>query len=152
MKSKKIIEFVPFFVMAALSAVTLCIYIIPMHGRTAFRIIQVAAAPLISLIVPIINRIFKIKIPFAFNIAVSAFAFFAMNLAAVFLYNHVKYVDKIEHTLFGILGGFGVMILLLYGKGEKLKPWCFFICIMLGVLGVAALWEIYENVASKILK
>lgn len=152
MKAKRILtELTPFFVMLALSAVSMCVYLLVFKESVLFRILQVAGAPLIALIVPLANLIFRVRIPFAFNVALTAFAFFAMNLAAVYLYRVLPDVDKVLHTLFGVLGGLGMMILLLYGKGEKLRPWCFFVLIMLGVLGLAALWEIYEYLASSVL-
>ncbi len=151
MKNKRIIEYVPFFCMLPLSAVSLCVYLLVYRESEFFRILQVAGAPLIALIIPLLNLICRVRIPFALNVAVTGFAFFAMNLAAVYLYRVFPHCDKILHTLFGIVGGLGMFILLLYGKGEKLKPWCFFVLIMLGVLGMAALWEIYEYAASALL-
>ena len=152
MKVKKIADFFPFFGMLVASAVTMCIYLFAMNGRELVHILQVIIAPLVTLVIPVLNRIFKIRIPLAFNIAVAVFSLFAINFASVlYFYGLIPYYDKILHTTFGIVGSFGVFILLLYGKGEKLSPWCIFILIMLCVLGVAAIWEIYEYIASAII-
>lgn len=152
MKLKRIVDFIPFFGMLIASAVTMCIYLFAMNGRELVHILQVIISPLIPLIIPVLNRIFKIRIPLAFNIAVAVFALFAINFASVlYFYGLIPYYDKVLHTTFGIVGSFGVFILLLYGKGEKLSPWCFFAIILLCVLGMAALWEIYEYIASAII-
>ncbi len=152
MKVKKTADFFPFFGMLVASAVIMCIYLFAMNGRELVRILQVIVSPLVALVIPVLNRLCGIRIPLAFNIAVAVFALFAINFASVLnFYGLIPYYDKILHTTFGIVGSFGVFILLLYGKGEKLSPWCFFILIMFCVLGTAALWEIYEYIANAII-
>lgn len=146
MKSKKIIiELIPFFVVTVLSAVALTLYLTVMHGTSVQRILLACVAPLVSLAVPAVNRIFRFRIPFAFNVAVSVFAVAGIILASVLDFYHlIPYYDKLLHTSFGVLGGFGVFIVLLHGRGKELKPWCFFLVIFLCVMGVAALWEVFE--------
>lgn len=146
MKKKKILfELIPFFVVTLVSAVTLIIYLAALHGRSGQRILQACLAPLIPLAIPALNWIFKFRIPFAFNVAVSVFAVLGIHCASVFDFYHlIPYYDKFLHTLFGVLGGLGVFIVLLHGDGKKLKPWCFFLVIFLCVLGIAALWEVFE--------
>lgn len=150
-RKKIIIDFTPFFALFAASVAVLLIYLFAMQGRSAVRIVQACVAPLVALVIPVLNRICKIRIPFGFNIAVAAFAFLAIDGAAVLnLYGLVPHFDKVLHTSFGVVGGLGVFIFMLYGKGEKLKPWAFFIAVFLGVMGLAALWEVYEYTASAI--
>ncbi len=153
MKTKKnIVEFIPFFALLAASVVTLLIYLLAMGERDPVRISEACVIPLIALIIPALNRIFKINIPFSFNVAICVFSLLAVDLASVLnFYAVVPIFDKIMHTVFGIVGGFGITIMLMYGRGDKMKPWCFFIVVMLSVLGLAALWEIYEYTASAIL-
>lgn len=145
MKKQKIIDFIPCFAAIALSAVCLMIYFFAFHKSFYLDIVKACMVPVCALAVPVANLIFKIRIPFAFNIAVAVFAFCGLDLASVLdFYNLVPYYDKFLHTVFGIVGSFGVMIVLLYGKGEKMRPWCFFLVVMLAVLGLAAFWEIFE--------
>lgn len=146
MKSKKIvIELIPFFTVTVISAVALIVYLTALNGNSGMRIAQACITPLIPLVVPIVNRIFKFRIPFAFNVAVSVFAVLAIIGASVFDFYHlIPYYDKFLHTTFGVLGGLGVFIVLLHGNGRAMKPWCFFLVIFLSVMGVAALWEIFE--------
>lgn len=149
---KKIIEFVPFIAMLFASAVTLIVYLVVMQQSDAVKILEACVALLIPLIIPLLNRILHIRIPFAFNVVLTVFSFAAIDFASVLdFYTLIPHFDKVMHTAFGIVGGFGVFIFLLYGNGSKLKPWCFFLLILLSVLGMAAIWEIYEFIASSII-
>lgn len=152
MKSKKIIiELIPFFVVIFVSTVCLTIYLTALGGRSFQRILQACIAPLIPLAVPLVNKLFKFRIPFAFNVAVAAFSVAAIDFASVLDFYHlIPFYDKFLHTTFGVLGGFGMFIVLLHGNGREMKPWCFFIVIFLGVLGMAALWEVFEYVCGAI--
>ena len=152
MKRKKIIiELIPFFAVTAASAVCLAIYLTVLNGSKAQCILQACIAPLIPLVVPIANRLFKFRIPFAFNVAVAVFTVAAIDFASVLDFYHlIPYYDKFLHTTFGVLGGFGMFIVLLHGRGREMKPWCFFLVIFLCVLGLAALWEIFEYVCGVI--
>lgn len=152
MKRKKIlIELIPFFAVTVVSAITLVIYLTVMHRNSAMRIVLACIAPLIALVIPAVNRIFKFRIPFAFNIAVSVFAVLGINFASVLDFYHlIPLYDKFLHTSFGVLGGLGVFIVLLHGNGRAMKPWCFFLTIFLSVLGLAALWEIFEYTCGAI--
>ena len=141
---KKIIDFIPCFVATAASAVCLLIYFFAFHKSYYLDVVKACMVPICALVIPLVNLIFKIRVPFAFNIAVAVFAFCGLDLASVLGFYDYTYYDKFLHTTFGIVGAFGVMIVLLYGKGERMKPWCFFLVILLCVLGIAALWEIFE--------
>lgn len=145
MKKQKIIDFIPCIVVAAASAICLLVYFLAFRKSFYLDVVKGCLVPVVALVIPVVNLIFKIRIPLAFNIAVAAFAFCGLDLASVLnFYGYVPYYDKFLHTAFGIVGSFGVMIVLLYGKGERMKPWCFFLVIMLCVLGLAAFWEIFE--------
>lgn len=151
MKIKKIKDYLPFLALTVASIITLLVYLFAMNGRDGVKILEVCVIPLIPLIIPAFNKIFKITVPFSFNVAVIVFTFFAVNLASVLdFYGLIPHFDKLIHTAFGIVGAFGVSVVLLYGNGEKLKHWCFFLMVFLSVLGLAALWEIYEYFASMV--
>lgn len=144
-KKKTWLEFLPALIMTVAGVVTLFVYLFAYGEHEITSYLAIAVAPIIALVIPVLNRICKIKIPPALNIAVSVFAFAAIDLGTVLnLYAYIPHYDKILHTLFGVLGAFCMFVILLYGKGENLRPWCFFLIILLCVLGVAALWEIYE--------
>ena len=150
-KKQRLIDFIPCFVAVALSVVCLFVYFFAFHKNYYLDVIKACMVPVCALVIPLVNLIFKIRIPLAFNIAVAAFAFCGLDLASVLcFYDFVPYFDKMLHTAFGIVGGFGVMMVLLYGKGERMKPWCFFLVILLSVLGLAALWEIFEYTVNAI--
>lgn len=147
MKKQRIIDFIPCFVSIAASAICLLVYFFALHKSYYLDIVKACMVPVVALVIPVVNIIFKIRITYAFNIAVAAFAFCGLDLASVLgFYGLIPYYDKFLHTAFGIAGSFGVMIVLLYGKGERMRPWCFFLVIMLSVLGLAAFWEIFEYI------
>ena len=150
-KKQKLIDFIPCIVTALLSVICLFVYFFAFRKSYYLDVVKAGMVPVCALVIPVINLIFKIRIPLAFNIAVAVFAFCGLDLASVLcFYDFVPYFDKMLHTAFGIVGAFGVMMVLLYGKGERMKPWCFFLVILLGVLGIAALWEIFEYTVSAI--
>lgn len=142
---KKLVEFIPFIALFVLGAAALLVYLLALGGRKTSAIAAACVCPFIALVVPLLNRVFKFRIPFSFNVAVSVFAVAAIYLGTVMgLYVRVRFYDKVMHTLFGVIGGLGAFIVLLHGRGEKMKSWCFFLSVFLMVMGVAALWEIYE--------
>ncbi len=150
-KKQRLLDFIPCLAGVVLSVVCLFVYFFGFHKSYYLDVIKACMVPVCALAIPIINLIFKIRIPLAFNIAVAAFAFCGLDLASVLcFYDFVPYFDKFLHTSFGVVGGFGVMMVLLYGKGERMKPWCVFLVIVLGVLGIAALWEVFEYTVSSI--
>lgn len=154
MKSERkeiLIDFIPFLVSVAATTVCFLIYFFALHKSYWLDILKGCTMPLVTLAIPFINLIFKVRIPIALNAAVAAFAFCGIDLASVLGFYGFPYYDKFLHTSFGALGAFGVFILLLYGKGERMRPWCFFLVIFLSVLGLAALWEIYEYASGAIL-
>ncbi|MDE6411506.1 MAG: DUF2238 domain-containing protein [Clostridia bacterium] len=151
MKKKTIVDFIPFFVSVVVTVICLIVYFCALKRSDYLNVVKACMVPVCALVVPVVNLIFKIRIPFAFNIAVAAFAVCGLDFASVLdFYKYVPYYDKFLHTAFGIVGSFGAMIVLLYGKGERMKPWCFFLVIMLCVLGLAAFWEIFEYVIHAI--
>ncbi len=146
-KKQRVIDFIPCMASAAVSAVCLLIYFFAFGHGFDLNVIKGIMVPVAAAVVPVVNLIFRIRIPFAFNIAVAAFAVCGLDFASLLnFYHYVPYYDKFLHTAFGIAGAFGVMIVLLYGKGETMRPWCFFLVVMLCVLGLAACWEIFEYI------
>ena len=79
---KKIIEFMPFAVALLFSIITVTVYTVTFEKIEAVRILETCVAPLIPLAIPILNRIFKIRIPFALNIALTVFAIIAIDFAS----------------------------------------------------------------------
>lgn len=132
-------------VSAAVSVICMLVYFFAFHKSFDINVVKGIMVPVAAAVVPVVNLIFRIRVPFAFNITVAAFAVCGLDFASLLdFYNYVPYYDKFLHTAFGIAGSFGTMIVLLYGKGEKMRPWCFFLVIALCVLGLAAFWEIFE--------
>lgn len=142
---KKLIKFTPAAAAFVLSLVTLFIYLFAYETQETMRIIQICIVPLIALIIPLINRLFKMRIPFIFNVVITLHAVLALDFAAALgFYDKWPWFDKFLHANFGFLGGMGLFIFALYFGGRKLKPFGFFLLIFLAVMGLAALWEVWE--------
>lgn len=142
---KKLIKFTPAIFALICSVITLSLYICLYEQHTAMRYVQVCVTPFIPLVIPFLNKFFKLRIPFVFNVAVTIHAIIAINFAAVLgFYDKWLGLDKFIHAYFGFLGGLGVFIFALSFGGRKLKPFGFFLLIFLAVMGLAALWEVWE--------
>ncbi len=151
MKKKTVIDFIPSMAAAFVSVVCLLIYFFAFRKSNYVDILKACVVPVAALAIPLLNLIFKIRIPYALNIAVAAYAVVALDGASVLnFYEYIPYYDKFLHTAFGIVGSFVIFTMFLYGRGEKMRPWCFFLSIMLCVLGIAAIWEIYEYAGTAI--
>ena len=152
MNKKKIEDLYPFFIMLIVSAITFFIYLFSFQEHTGVKILEVWVAPLIMLIIPFFNKFLKTNIPIIINVIISVFAFIAIDLASVLnFYEFIPYFDKAVHMSFGVVGSFIMFTILICGGGDTMKPWCFFVMILLGVLGASAIWEIYEYIASIVL-
>ena len=142
---KRIIKFTPALFALAVSVVTLFLYVFLYDEHTVMRYLQVCVTPVIPLVIPFLNKFFKMRIPFVFNAAVTLHAVLAIDFAAVLgFYEKWIWLDKFMHCYFGFLGGLGVFIFALSFGGRKLKPFGFFLFVFLAVMGLAALWEVWE--------
>lgn len=98
----------------------------------------------------ILERIFKLRISEYLKFIYILFIFGAHFLGATIeLYNHVKYFDKLIHTLSGILTAFASLALLSLSKKYDNRSKIFNILWMISFsLAVAACWEIFEYGAN----
>lgn len=150
-KKRNFIEFTPFLGALAASVVTVVLYFAVLKQNNAIRIVQVCIAPLIPLIIPVLNRIFKIRIPFALNVYIAVQTVLCLDCAAALGFYSIHGFDKFLHTSFGFLGALCMFVLMLYLDGEKMKPFGFFAVLTLSVLGLAAVWEIWEFFSDAVL-
>lgn len=143
--NKRIVIFLPAIAALAVSVVVLSVYLTVLSGDSAAVILQILCAPVVALVLPVVNKLFGIKIPFAVNVVVTVHAVLALDFAkGLDLYTLVPYTDKFLHTYFGFYCALVVFVLLLYFGAEKMNKFGFFLIVLLAVLGVGVLWEIYE--------
>lgn len=144
-KKKLIIDFAPCAV-TLLVTVAAVLYAALVDKTTApTRYLQAACCPLVALIVPVLNRVFKIHLPFLLGVVITIHGILAMEFAALLgFYDKIPWTDKFLHASFGFICAFIIFILFLYTGGRKLNKVAFFAFIFLAVMGVAALWEIWE--------
>ena len=106
-KKQRVIDFIPCMASALVSAVCLLIYFFAFGHGFDLNVIKGIMVPVAAAVVPVVNLIFRIRIPFAFNIAVAAFAVCGLDFASLLnFYHYVPYYDKFLHTAFGIAGAF----------------------------------------------
>ncbi len=95
----------------------------------------------------IIEKIFKVHINDGIKCCYIVFVFVAHFLGATCeLYNKIYWFDKFSHFVSGILTSFGAIYILVKNKSNKLLFNILFIISF--SLGIAALWEIFEYLAS----
>ncbi len=103
-------------------------------------------------LMPVIEKLFKIRIPFRIQLLYYIFLFVALSLGISFdLYKNVPFYDKIVHgasgTLSAIVGYYG----LVYYKSLK-KPKFFQFLFIFGIcMTIAILWEFFEFSCDKFL-
>jgi hypothetical protein len=76
----------------------------------------------------------------------------ALDFAATLnFYALIPGFDKFLHTCFGFLGAAVLFVIMLYCNGEKMNKVAFYIFLLLAVLGIGALWEIWEFTSDAVL-
>jgi hypothetical protein len=151
-KGKRTIgDFIPAIAAGIVSLVTLIIYL-TLYDVKAFRTFQIFAAPLIALIVPLCGRLLKCRIPTVLNIYVAIQAVLALDFAAALDFYHlVLGFDKVLHTSFGVLGCMIMFVFMLHVGGERLNSVALFAIIIMSVMGLGALWEIFEYTCDQLM-
>lgn len=142
----KLKEYILSIVVTLLAIIALLIHLFVLKQRDIGRIIQCFLIVPISLIVPMLNKIFKLQIPLYLNVTVCVFAFISLNLGGTLdFYHFIPYYDKFLHTAFGLGASYLILILFTFLNHGKITNWPFaFIINLLVVLGLAAVWEVYE--------
>ncbi len=96
----------------------------------------------------IIEKIFKIKFPYFFNISIYLFLFFAVFLGTFMDFNNIIFFwDSILHFSSAVLFGFLSLVLIpLFFKDKNTIFSAVFILIFVFTISIAieAVWEIYE--------
>lgn len=94
---------------------------------------------LLPLIIPLINRLFKLKIPFTLNLFITIHLILSICFGTTLgFYNNFYGWDLLVHGLFGVIGIYGVLVVT---KNDKIL---YLIYSSLAVLGLGAIWELFE--------
>lgn len=151
-KSKIYIWF-PFFVNILASITTLLIYTVTDSTHSIIMYLQVIGCTLITAVIPTINTVFKKEIPLYLNALIATHIILASNLgSSLGFYDKLDIWDLIMHGFYGFLAS--VILGYIFDKfdSETFPNIIKNIFILLGVLGTAAVWEIFEYCSDLILK
>lgn len=143
----KIKDFIPFFIALICSIVVLPIYICTTEKLMTQKILQAVGLIFIPLIIPLLSLIFKKRLSLTLNAVLTLFSISTILFGGTLsFYERFFYYDKVAHTIFGVVGAFIVLIFLKYVKVDNLHGLAQFLIVLTSVLGMAAIWEIYEYV------
>ncbi|MDE5867414.1 MAG: hypothetical protein K2H02_00545 [Anaeroplasmataceae bacterium] len=151
MKVKKFIQWLP-GIISELIAALFCIIYAVIDGSKATMYFQLLTAFLLPFIFPIYGVISKKPLPLILSIISAVFVIFASGLgSAMGLYDKIYCWDLIMHGIFGFACSLIIFVLLIRCNGNKLNPIGFMIIIFLVTMGVAAIWEIIEYLADRLM-
>lgn len=151
MKVKHFIQWFP-GIISELIAVLFCIIYAAIDGSKGTMYFQLIAAFLLPSIFPIYGLISKNPLPLILSVISTIFVICASGLgSAIGLYDKVYCWDLIMHGIFGFMCSLIIFILMIRWKGSKLSPIGLIIIIFLCTMGVAAIWEVIEYLADRMM-
>ena len=138
-------QWLPLLTTSLLGALTLMIYTWGFEEKNPVVFLQVGAGAMLPALFPLINRFMRRPLPAALSWLISAHIVLSCDLgSALGFYWRFPQWDLWMHGYFGFLAGVTLYIFLLRWNGAALHPAGFFMLILLGTMGGAALWEIFE--------
>ena len=114
--------------------------------------VQVMAAALVTAILPIISMLTEKEFPPILNVLIMVHILLASNLgSAMGFYDRFACWDLIMHGYFGFVAAVVLYVLLLKWNGGAMNRAGCMLLIFLGVMGAAAVWEIFEYTCDALL-
>lgn len=142
----------PLLAAAVLGFLTLMLYTLGLNGRSPVVFLQVGAGAMLPSLFPLLNRAMKKPLPAALCWLIVLHIVLSCNLgSALGFYGRFPRWDLWMHGYFGFLAGVTLYILLLRWNGAALHPAGFCCLLLLGTMGGAALWEIFEYTCDLLL-
>jgi hypothetical protein len=84
-------------------------------------------------------------------VLIAIHAVLALDCAAALNFYSITGFDKFLHTFFGFLGAAVLFVIMLYCNADKMNKFGFYILLLFAVLGIGALWEIWEYTSDALL-
>lgn len=148
MKNKKLVPWIPTIVTLIITVPFAIYYAVFGDGRVS-TYLEILAGALASAIFPVLGIITKKHYSLSLSVCVSILCILGIHFAkALNVYGYWQRYDIFLHTNFGLVGSAMLYALLLRWRGDKMNKEGQIIFILLGVLGVGALWEILEYTCS----
>lgn len=148
-KQEALWPWVPLMVTVAAAVITLAVYTCTTNTINPIVYWQLAATSLVPGIFPLWSVATKKSFPLVINAVVASHILLASHLgSALSFYSRIGWWDLFMHGYFGFVAAVVLYTLLLKWGGEHLNRWGFLLLIFLGVMGGAAVWEVFEYVAD----
>ncbi len=147
-----VLTWAPFAVCLVFAVLALSLHHIVCEEINKVVYIQVPACMLVPLIFPALKKWAKINVPYLFVVLICVQVIISVDFGtALDFYGLIPHYDKFLHTYFGLWCAPLVWYFIALFGGGGMKWWGKCIIVALSVLGVAALWEIFEFTMSLII-
>lgn len=151
-KSAVFFDYLPALVSLLLTLITLILYItvIPNHYYSLY--LGMAVIAVVPFAIVFVNRKWKLGVPNYLVCLMCSHAILSVDMGSTLgVYGIFPWWDSAVHTYFGFLCCAVLYYLYIRLKGEQPKLVDYIVMVLL-VLSVAAIWEVYEFVASFIFE
>lgn len=138
-------KWLPLLAASLLGVITLMIYTWGLGGRNTVVFLQVGSGAMLPALFPLLDKAIRRPLPATLYWLITLHIVLSCDLgSALGFYGRFPRWDLWMHGYFGFLAGVTLYILLLRWNGAALHPAGFYILILLGTMGGAALWEVFE--------
>ena len=151
-KTRTILSWLPLAFGIAFGVLALSLHHIACENIIPSVYIQVPLYALVPAVFPLLEKFAKIKVPVFLVIVMTVQIIISVDFGtALNFYAFIPHYDKFLHTYFGLWCAPLVWYFIALFGGGGMKWWGKCIIVALSVLGVAALWEIFEFTMSLII-
>ncbi|MGM9680671.1 MAG: hypothetical protein ACI3XR_04110 [Eubacteriales bacterium] len=145
-------RWIPPAVSLILALLALIAYTLMKEDREIVMYVQVTASALAAAILPVLSVLTKKDFPVFLDGLFAVHIFLASDLgSAMGFYDRFDCWDLIMHGFFGFVAAVTLYTFMLRWNGAKLNRAGFLVLIFLGVMGCAAVWEMFEYVSDFLL-
>lgn len=141
----KSIRWLPTAAVLLSGVATAIIYPLTAEEVKAYLFAEIFLLALVPALITLVSSRTQLKIPFSLNAAISLHIILAVHMGTVLDFYHViPCWDLLMHGYFGFWGAWLVYILFDFCGAGEMHPVGKLLLVFLGVMGLAALWEVGE--------
>lgn len=146
-----ILRWLPFAACFVFGVLALSLHHIVSSSVNKVVYLQTPVCMAIPLVFPALEKWAKVKIPYFLVVVVAVQIIISVDLGTALNFYSIPYYDKFLHTYFGVWCAQLLFYFIhIWGGGGMKLMWKLLI-VLLGVLGVAAAWEIFEFAMSELI-
>lgn len=149
---KKIIRWAPAAACVICGIIALCLHRVVSEHINSIVYLQVPAGMAVPFLFPLAHRFLKVKIPFVFEVLVAVQIIISIDMGTALNMYLIPHYDKFLHTYFGLWCTPLMLYFICLWGGGSMKAAGKIIFAVLAVLGVAAVWEIFEFTMSYLIE